>query len=406
MEYGQLSSVFACCAAKTLTDTDINPECSNGHEINGVASLVGVLGCDDRKNMQTSYAYIDDEGVQASETSGLSWYDSRRSNPNRSAEWRLYYTNNDAIAHASVGDRLYITVKQGGSPSLLIAKGGSDVSSQLDWLFGVDDSARFEVRRELPNSIGVAESKILDLLGVELPEPAGIGNLLDEMIARYPDDMPSCAEFSSYSRGTISGLDDMTDDPDEMLCACYDREYALFKAYEKEKALPRFKAAMEGPDGLDVDAVLEVSMSIFQRRKARAGAGLENHAAYIFDHLGIRYTPQAQTERTSTMDFIFPGIEQYRDDKFPVHRLTALGAKTTCKERWKEVLDEADRIEEKHLLTLEPAISTKTTNNMREKHLQLVVPRNIQSSYKPSQQIELMSFAGFCAMVKEREHVC
>lgn len=404
MDYGQLSSVFAACAAKTLTDTDVNPECSNGHEINGVASLRSVLGDDDRRNMQTSYTYIDDDGVQASETAGLSWYDSRRNNPKRSAEWRLYYTDNDAIARASVGDRIYITAKQGGEPALLIAQGGSDVASQLDWLFGVGgDSDKFEVKRQLPGNIGVAESKILDLLGVELSEPSGIGSLLDEMMSKYPDDMPSCIEFSAYARGTISGLDEMISDPDEMLCACYDREYALFKAYERAKAVPRFEAVMSGSGGFDVDKVLEVSMSIFQRRKARAGAGLENHAAYIFDKLGIKYTPQAHTERTSTMDFIFPGIDEYRDVEFPVSRLTALGAKTTCKERWKEVLDEADRVEQKHLLTLEPAISPRTTNNMRKKRLQLVIPKSIHTTYKEAQRQDLMSFGCFCSLVKERE---
>ena len=42
-----------------------------------------------------------------------------------------------------------------------------------------------------------------------------------------------------------------------------------------------------------------------------------------------------------------------------------LAAKTSCKDRWRQVLAEADRIRTKHLLTLEPAISKIQTAEMR-----------------------------------------
>lgn len=41
-----------------------------------------------------------------------------------------------------------------------------------------------------------------------------------------------------------------------------------------------------------------------------------------------------------------------------------LGAKTTIKERWRQVLEEANRIERKHLITLEPAVSV----GLHERH--------------------------------------
>jgi len=51
-----------------------------------------------------------------------------------------------------------------------------------------------------------------------------------------------------------------------------------------------------------------------------------------------------------------------------------LGVKSTCKDRWRQVLAEADRIDQKHLLTLEAAISINQTAEMQSKQLQLVVP--------------------------------
>ena len=41
-----------------------------------------------------------------------------------------------------------------------------------------------------------------------------------------------------------------------------------------------------------------------------------------------------------------------------------LGAKSTCKDRWRQVLAEDEKISRKHLLTLEPGISEPQTHQM------------------------------------------
>lgn len=48
-------------------------------------------------------------------------------------------------------------------------------------------------------------------------------------------------------------------------------------------------------------------------------------------------------------DFIFPDGVSYHNFEFQADKLTMLGAKTTCKDRWRQVLNEADRIRDKHL---------------------------------------------------------
>ena len=72
-----------------------------------------------------------------------------------------------------------------------------------------------------------------------------------------------------------------------------------------------------------------------------------------------------------------------------------LGAKSTCKDRWRQVLTEAAKIPHKHLFTLEPGISEDQTQQMRFSSLQLVVPRSIVESYTPSQQDWLWDLGGF-----------
>lgn len=80
-----------------------------------------------------------------------------------------------------------------------------------------------------------------------------------------------------------------------------------------------------------------------------------------------------------------------------------LGAITSCKDRWRQVLAEAHRIREKHLLTLQPGISPTQTAEMQAERLQLVVPRPIFSSYLPAQQGWLMDVSGFIDLLRARQ---
>ena len=100
---------------------------------------------------------------------------------------------------------------------------------------------------------------------------------------------------------------------------------------------------------------------------------------------------------------LFPSEDRYHDPSFPSEGLTLLGAKTTCKDRWRQVLSEADRINVKHLVTLEPSISVRQTNDMRDKGLQLVVPTPLHTTYKASQREWLWSVTEFFSLVEERE---
>lgn len=79
-----------------------------------------------------------------------------------------------------------------------------------------------------------------------------------------------------------------------------------------------------------------------------------------------------------------------------------LAAKSTCKDRWRQVLPEAQRIWPKHLITLEPAISLAQTSQMQTEKIQVVVPGRLQGSYQPEQQKWLMSLLGFVELIIER----
>ena len=130
---------------------------------------------------------------------------------------------------------------------------------------------------------------------------------------------------------------------------------------------------------------------------------MENHLIELFNAQKIRYSHTPETENKSKPDFIFPSIERYRDDNYPRAYLTMLGAKTTAKDRWRQVLEEADKIERKHLITLEGAISENQTNEMKSRMLQLVVPKAIHASYTEDQRAWLFSVEDFLGVVRERQ---
>ncbi|MBN1929095.1 MAG: restriction endonuclease [Chlorobiaceae bacterium] len=77
---------------------------------------------------------------------------------------------------------------------------------------------------------------------------------------------------------------------------------------------------------------------------------------------------------------------------------------TTCKDRWRQVLAEARRIEQKHLLTIEASISSNQTDEMAAWNVQLVLPRSIHETYTSQQQRWLMSISEFTSLVLQKQN--
>ncbi|MTI12173.1 hypothetical protein E1189_03815 [Sansalvadorimonas verongulae] len=129
---------------------------------------------------------------------------------------------------------------------------------------------------------------------------------------------------------------------------------------------------------------------------------MENHLDHAFREFGIKFEHGSRknvTENKKKPDFLFPSFESYHNEGFPGAHLRVLGAKSSCKDRWRQVLSEANKIEKKHLLTLQPGISQSQTSEMQASNLQLVVPESVQASYTEEQQGWLMSLREFTGEV-------
>lgn len=400
MKKGHLSEYFADFAYKRLSAVEALRHRSNQHEFDGVAVLKRMLG-DERQTFPTSFIYLtDDDPEPLSDTGFLTWYDARERHPVRS-EWRLYFPDTVVSDNANEGDLLIIGRRQDGSLMVIIAEAGSTMENQLLWLFGATDLLHpgFSVKAELESDqvrLEFASRYILEQLGVEVEDTAA--NYLERMLELFSGRFPTTRVFSDYARSTLDDLE-WTTDPDGALLAWLEREEVLFRTLERHVIGDRLQAGFEG----DVDAFIKFSLSVQNRRKSRAGSSFENHLEHLFGLLGLRHSRTAVTEGKAKPDFLFPGQREYLDAAFPDLLLTMLAAKSTCKDRWRQILAEAERVEVKHLVTLEPSISIAQTDEMQSRSVQLVLPRGLHQTYAPAQQDWLSTVTDFTALALDRQ---
>lgn len=117
----------------------------------------------------------------------------------------------------------------------------------------------------------------------------------------------------------------------------------------------------------------------------------------------IVFEEQAVTENNNKPDFLFPNGECYHNIVFPTDGLTMLGVKTSCKDRWRQVLNEAERIKDKHLFTLQPGISKNQLKEMKDAHLTLIVPNKNICTFPKEYQGEICDLSGFIGLVRKRQ---
>jgi hypothetical protein len=403
-----LSDLFVGVVAKQLTLVETITERSNQHEFQGTRPLRRLMGDEDRRGIPTRFIWISGEQEALAEDGFMSWSNVRKGKP-RAPEYHLYYSGNSVTEMMRPGDMLFLALQRDGLVLVVITPAGT-VQNQLMWLFGLEEQPELgftyqEISADQSAELDFAARYILDELGIEPEEPEA--DRLDSLIEPFGLQFPTTRVFSDLARSSLPEVS-AADDPDLALIDWMDREEQLFRRLERRIVAARigdgFRAA-DGADvnGADVDGFLSFSLSVQNRRKARAGQALENHLEAVFLAQGIRYARGAETENRNKPDFLFPGQAEYRDPAFSSARLTMLGAKSTLKDRWRQVLSEAVRIEEKHLLTLEPGISENQTNEMQAKKLQLVVPQRLHATYRPAQRAWLMSLVDFVQLVRSRQ---
>lgn len=405
MNSGYLSTYFEAVAAKRLSAVEVDTARSHQHEFNGSKELKSVIRTDERTEFETKFMWIEDQNAAVSEEGTVTWYDARENHPTRS-EYRLYFPSNGVMSMAQVGDTLFIGRRTDDTLLMVIVPSGSTIERQLYWLFGLQSPQGnlFEAKEisEAPEfEVDFAARFILEELEIEVEEPEN--DKIDKLIGKFGLAFPDTATFSDFARGTLETKYSAVEEPDNTLLLLMEWEEKLFRRLERNIVSKRLSDGFTNDDGEDVDGFIRYSLSVQNRRKSRAGAAFENHLAFILSGNKVAYTRKAETENKAKPDFLFPTGAAYHNPAFPAAGLTMLGVKTSCKDRWRQVLSEAARINRKHLLTLEPGISENQTAEMDANGVQLVLPQKLHGSYTTVQQGWLMNLRNFIGLVNDRQ---
>lgn len=248
-------------------------------------------------------------------------------------------------------------------------------------------------------SVGISASETNALIGSgRSPHPPNYESLFAEYIASLSVYFPETTEVSRKARefhGLVRGNDLRS--ADSLLLGWLDTEYALFRAIEQDRYKERIRTPFTS-----VEELVECANTLLNRRKSRAGKSLEHHLSEVFTLSGLSYGTQTITEGNKKPDFIFPGGEAYHDPDYDEDRLLFLGAKTTCKDRWRQILNEADRIPVKHLFTLQQGISENQLREMYSHGVVLVVPKPYIGSFPAMFRDRIVSLDSFVSMARAK----
>ena len=321
--------------------------------------------------------------------------------------WQSDYTTNCTFTWYTSKNELRITgFGRGLSPLSPELTGALFVLVKLDeenydgYLFNTDDSIR-----DFLDSFGMTPAETNRLIETNqiLPEVRQT-QAIKAFIATLDVEFPVSSQMSAAARMLENNIFSnhylISSDPDQILLRWTDEEFRLFKALEEARYGELVSRGFS-----TVDDFVLMANQVLNRRKSRAGKSLEHHLSAIFDENNIQYTAQAITEGNKKPDFLFPSEEAYHDMTFSVEKLCTLAAKTTCKDRWRQILSEANRLRDKnkYLCTFQQGISSQQLDEMQGEKVILVVPKEYHTYYPRDKRDRLWTVKHFVDYVMEME---
>nr|WP_281423034.1 type II restriction endonuclease [Sphingomonas colocasiae] len=169
-------------------------------------------------------------------------------------------------------------------------------------------------------------------------------------------------------------------------------EWDLFREYQRrERATalvrtvlgdrPREISAGDFIRGL-VDNIGEIDrlmLSASQQRKSRAGYSFEHHIEAVLTAGNLPFAKQVVMDAKKRPDFVLPSLRQLKRPKLGSTRGIILSAKTTLRERWKQVQREMAG-SELFLATVDESIAANAIEDMAALGIILVVPEGLKAS--------------------------
>jgi hypothetical protein len=272
----------------------------------------------------------------------------------------------------------------------------SDAASVL--IDTMDLAADFSVGVLEPDAISAQERDRI----MGFAEEVAVAWLAGE-IAYFADDraaMPATAQLATIARSRFLDGAGLTRLDPFSIAAPGDAireisrtiEWELFRDFQRrERAVELVRAVFgDEPAVMDMKAVIRrmvdgvaeidrIMLSASQQRKSRAGYSFEHHIEAMLEAGGIPFSKQVVIEAKKRPDFVLPSLSHLRRKLEGPARGLILSAKTTLRERWKQVEREMGG-SDLFLATVDESIAANAIEDMASMNITLVVPESLKTS--------------------------
>lgn len=196
-------------------------------------------------------------------------------------------------------------------------------------------------------------------------------------------------------------------------------EYELYKGFEIRRRSMELVQLILGSDPAAVSVqqaliniitefpkIDGILLSAAQTRKSRAGASFELHIERLLIDGAIPHEVQVVIDAKKRPDFVLPSLTAFRDEGRGRDGALVLSAKTTLRERWKQVQQEMQNCD-LFLATVDETIAQNAIEDMGRQGIVLVVPESLKASDTTaySSQENVISFKTFFETVLRDERV-
>lgn len=169
-------------------------------------------------------------------------------------------------------------------------------------------------------------------------------------------------------------------------------EWDLFREFQRRERGVELVRIVLGDDPIKPDmkgvvrrlvdatgAVDRLMLSASQQRKSRAGYSFEHHIEAMLEAGNIPFAKQVVMDAKKRPDFVLPSLAHLKKPYEGAQRGLILSAKTTLRERWKQVQREMGG-SDLFLATVDESIAANAIEDMASMGINLVVPETLKKS--------------------------
>lgn len=271
----------------------------------------------------------------------------------------------------------------------MVIDSASDEAEILETIF--DLNADFHFGLFAPKNISNTPHDESEQLIQELSESLKAGTL-DAFIASVAQLPPSTvlaakAQQEYLTQHGLQKLDpyEIENPGDAIMKISRDIEYKLYKRAELRHRAAEVVRIITAKNTDLVSAVVRgfpeldaTFLSASQHRKSRAGRSFEQHISQLLTDGRISFDEQAVTGGRRP-DFVLPNLQTLNDAARSFNDALILSAKTTLRERWKQIAMEKFNCS-LFLATVDDRVSADAIHDMQRQEICLVVPESLKNA--------------------------